>query len=262
MRILVTNDDGITSNGIAELASAAVDTGLDVVVAAPIDERSGSSAALVVVESADGKQTERIDLAAAPGTPAYAVHASPALVVLMACRGSFGDPPDLVLSGINHGPNTGQAVLHSGTVGAAFTAVAHGVPAIAFSHVGTAPDTWVTAGIVARHVVRWAIDREALPALVLNVNSPDCSPETLRGLRAAHLAKFGAAQAQVETPWRKQTVTVSPDTDPPELDSDDALLAADYATVTPVMAPCESITRLPGLLGTELLAMTAEYGRR
>lgn len=261
MRILVTNDDGITSTGIAELASAAVDTGLDVVVAAPLEERSGSSAALVVMDSPGGTQTERVELAAAPGTPAYGVHASPALIALMACRGSFGEPPDLVLSGINHGPNTGQAVLHSGTVGAAFTAVAHGVPAIAFSHVGSARDTWLTAGIVVRHVVRWAIDRDALPALVLNVNSPDCAPDALQGLRGAHLAKFGAAQAQVESPGRKHTVTVSPDTDPPELDSDDALLAANFATVTPVMAPCESVTRLPGLLGADLSAMTVEHGR-
>lgn len=256
MRILVTNDDGIEAEGISALARVAVETGMEVVVTAPTSERSGSGAALVAVESATGVVTDELSLPAAPQATAYGVHASPALIAVMAATGAFGARPDLVLSGINHGPNTGLAVLHSGTVGAAFTAVAHGVPAIAFSHAAAKPERWDTATIVARHVVRWAMARTLTP-LVLNVNIPDVPPDELRGIRSARLASFGAAQAQVELADHTETVTVSEAAGLQELDSDVALLEAGWATVTPVAAPCEIPAHLPGLLSDRLMVATA-----
>lgn len=256
MRILVTNDDGIEAEGISELARVASETGMEVVVTAPSAERSGSGAALAAVESATGVVTDAVGLPAAPQATAYGVHASPALITVMATTGAFGAAPDLVLSGINHGPNTGLAVLHSGTVGAAFTAVAHGVPAIAFSHASAKPGSWDTATLVARHVVRWALGR-TLPPLVLNVNIPDVPPAELRGIRSAHLASFGAAQAQVEIADHTETVTISEAAGQQELDSDAALLEAGWATVTPVAAPCEIPAELPGLLSDQLLVASA-----
>lgn len=255
MRILVTNDDGIEAEGISELARVASETGMEVVVSAPAAERSGSSAALVAVESPTGVVTDAVTLPAAPNAAAYGVHASPALITVMAATGAFGPRPDLVLSGINHGPNTGLMVLHSGTVGAAFTAVAHGVPAIAFSHAAARPGRWDTAAIVVRHVVQWALGQE-LPAVVLNVNIPDVSPPELRGIRSARLAAFGAAQAQVEIADRTQTVTVSEADEPQDFDSDVALLEAGWATVTPVAAPCEIPAELPGLLREQSMVAT------
>jgi len=256
MRILVTNDDGIEAKGISELARVACDTGMEVVVTAPSAERSGSGAALVAVESPTGVVTDSVGLPAAPQATAYGIHASPALITVMAATGAFGMKPDLVLSGINHGPNTGLAVLHSGTVGAAFTAVAHGIPAIAFSHASAQPRSWDTAAIVARHVVRWALAQPLAP-LVLNVNIPDVPPEELRGIRGARLASFGAAQAQVEVEDHTQTVTVSEPAGQHRPDSDAALLEAGWATVTAVAAPCEIPADLPGLLSEQLLVATA-----
>lgn len=255
MRILVTNDDGIMSEGIAELAGVAVHTGMEVVIAAPSAERSGTAAALLSVESDAGVMTDVVDIDTAPHTKAYSVHASPALIAMLASRGTFGAPPDLVLSGINHGPNTGSAVLHSGTVGAAFTAVAHGVPAIAFSFAPATPDSWATAVTVAEHVVRWATAQHArrgLQTLVLNVNIPDVPPERLQGLRSARLATFGAAQARVATPGHTETVTVSETDGHPDPESDAALLAAGWATVTAIRAPCEVPTHLSGLVGAAM----------
>lgn len=255
MRILVTNDDGITSDGIAELAGIAAHTGQEVVIAAPANERSGTAAALLSVESDAGVMTDAVDIPTAPHATAYSVHASPALIAILASRGTFGAPPDLVLSGINHGPNTGSAVLHSGTVGAAFTAVARGMPAIAFSFAPATPDSWATAEMVARHVVRWAMRQQArrsLPPLVLNVNIPDVPPDQLQGLRAAHLAVFGAAQARVATPGQTETITVSEADGHPDPESDAALLAAGWATVTAVRAPCEVRADLPGLTGAQV----------
>lgn len=118
MRALVTNDDGIGCAGLRALARVAVAAGLTVTVAAPDGERSGTSAAMSGL--ADGGRLLVADrtLDGLDGVRAVAVQASPAMIVLVGAQGAFGPPPDIVLAGINRGPNIGQAILHSGTVGA------------------------------------------------------------------------------------------------------------------------------------------------
>jgi 5'-nucleotidase len=125
MRVLVTNDDGIDSIGLRVLAGVAVEAGCEVVVAAPHTERSGSSAALTVLEE-HGRLGVHEHRLAGLDVRALGVEATPAFIAMVAARGAFGEPPDLVASGMNHGPNTGHAVLHSGTVGAALTAATFG----------------------------------------------------------------------------------------------------------------------------------------
>jgi 5'-nucleotidase len=133
MKILVTNDDGVGSPGLHALARALVDDGHEVVVVAPDREMSGSAAAIGQVHVDQGIDAERIDLPGLDGVPAYALAGPPGLCVLTARLGGFGDPPDLVVSGINPGCNTGRAVLHSGTVGAALTAANFGCRGLAVS---------------------------------------------------------------------------------------------------------------------------------
>jgi 5'-nucleotidase len=133
MKVLVTNDDGVGSAGLHALARALVDDGHDVVVVAPDREMSGSSAAIGQVHIEEGIDAERVDLPRLEGVPAYAVAGPPGLCVLTARLGGFGDPPELVVSGINPGCNTGRAVLHSGTVGAALTAANFGGRGLAVS---------------------------------------------------------------------------------------------------------------------------------
>src|SRR5687768_6804026 len=118
MRVLVTNDDGIDSPGILALARAALEVGLDVTVAAPSWDSSGASASLTAVERDGRFLLSKETLPGLDGVRAFGVEAAPAFIVRAAVRGAFGPEPDLVLSGVNHGPNTGHAVLHSGTVGA------------------------------------------------------------------------------------------------------------------------------------------------
>src|SRR3954468_1773427 len=130
MRLLVTNDDGIDAAGLALLAATTRRAGFDVIVAAPSWNSSGASASLTGVRT-DGRlefSSRQLD-----GVRAVAVEAAPAMIVWAAIAGVFGRPPDAVASGVNHGRNTGQAVLHSGTVGAAMTAAAHGLPSLALS---------------------------------------------------------------------------------------------------------------------------------
>jgi 5'-nucleotidase len=245
MRALITNDDGIDSEGLHILARVAVAAGLEVTVAAPDAERSGSGTALSALE-ADGRLlVEDRVLPGLPGVRAVAVQASPALIVFVAADGAFGPRPDLVLSGINQGPNTGRAVLHSGTVGAALTAQTHGIPALAVSLVSVKPTYWDTAATAAAQALDW-FARGADQPIVANVNVPDVPAEKLRGLRPARLARFGAVQASIGNPGDGFIpVTFSPPDQEPEPDSDLALVRQGWATVTALVGPCEG--QLPHL---------------
>jgi 5'-nucleotidase len=122
VRILVTNDDGVDAPGIKALAAALVADGHDVTVVAPSGDRSGSGAAIGKLFGTEPPEVVRHVWADLPGVPVHALDAPPATVVLGATLGAWGDPPDLVASGINPGANTGHLVIHSGTVGAALTA--------------------------------------------------------------------------------------------------------------------------------------------
>src|SRR5262249_13686636 len=133
VRILVTNDDGVDAPGILPLASALADDGHDVFVVAPSSDRSGSGAALGQFWGAQAPPVERVLWEARPDVPVPAIDAPPGTAVLAAVLGGFGERPDVVASGINPGANTGHLVVHSGTVGAALTAVGLEVPAIAVS---------------------------------------------------------------------------------------------------------------------------------
>ena len=237
LRALVTNDDGVSSDGLCWLASTAVDLGLDVVVAAPARDASGSSAALTAVQSDGRIVVEKQELPGLEGLPVYGVAAAPAFIALIATRGAFGAPPDVVLSGINLGANTGNAVLHSGTVGAAMTARVHGCRALAVSlAVGDGPH-WETAAAVARQALSWLLDVEH--PVVLNVNVPDVAEHELRGVRRATLAPFGTVQTTIaESGEGFVRLGVADVHREPEPGSDDALVAQQYATVTALNPLC------------------------
>ncbi|NMR19721.1 5'/3'-nucleotidase SurE [Cellulomonas fimi] len=239
MRVLVTNDDGIDSPGLAVLASAAVDAGCDVVVAAPARESSGASASLLGAEQ-DGRLI--VDEKDAPGLPpgvsgSFAVRAAPALIALVASHGGFGPKPDLVLSGVNRGGNTGHAVIHSGTVGAALSAMTHGIRGMAVSIADDDPRHWETAGVVVRPLLDWLLASEPLDRVV-NVNVPDRPAHQVRGVRQAPLASFGTVHARIrEVDHGNLVLTYSEVEVNREMDTDAGLLARGWATVTLLRAP-------------------------
>src|SRR5207302_8957593 len=100
MRVLITNDDGVGAPGLAALAVAMVGLGHDVVVAAPLDDRSGSGAAIGPVHTGEGVRVSRMSIAGVD-VPVHGIDGPPALAVMAARLGGFGAPPDLVVSGIN-----------------------------------------------------------------------------------------------------------------------------------------------------------------
>jgi 5'-nucleotidase len=242
-RVLITNDDGVASEGIRRLALVARELGLDVVVAAPQHESSGCSAGLTAVE-ADGRiVVDEHKLAGLDGVPVYGVAALPAFIALIGTRGAFGKAPDLILSGINRGPNTGHAILHSGTVGAALTAVSNGCPAMAVSLDVGDEWQWDTAAEVAATALPLLL--EAHGPVVLNVNVPPVPLDEIRGLRTARLASFGAVQTNISEVGEGYVGVSIEDIDADvEPGTDVALLAEGYATITPLQPVCESTLRL------------------
>lgn len=260
-KILVTNDDGIDSPGIRYLARAAAREGHEVVVAAPINESSGSSGALTAIEEHGKIILHKREMPGAKHIPAYAVAASPAYIVLLALREAFGEAPEMILSGINRGANAGSAVVHSGTVGATLTgsyAGLHGLavsldvlsPRVASSRSGgAAMDSinkeddekrhWSSAAELAVRLIPTLLHTPA--GTVFNLNVPDLHLDGIRGLRRAALAQFGQVQmsiAEAGEGFVRTAVQAADELLEPQTDL--AALAEHFAVVTPLRAPVEA----------------------
>ena len=235
MRVLVTNDDGVMAPGIAALARAVVrSTTHDVVVAAPHQDMTGFGAAIGSFHVDGSIDVKSVDLEGLAGTPCFSVTGPPALAVMAARLGGFGDPPDIILSGINPGPNTGRATLHSGTVGAVLTGANFGVSGIAVS-IGIGEEIhWDTAAQLAVDALEWLVD--APPKTVLNLNVPNLPMHELRGVRSARLAAFGTARAHlVESPTGALQLELREHGEKLPDDSDTALVRDGYASVTSIV---------------------------
>jgi 5'-nucleotidase len=176
VRVLLSNDDGVHAAGLQALAAAFGDD--EVWIVAPDREQSASSHAislhrpLRMVEV--GPRRFAVD-----GTPTDAVYMGLNLVLR-------GTPPEVVVSGINHGPNLGNDVLYSGTVAAAMEAALLGVNAVAVSLAGAPPhDFGEAARFAAALAHRIASSRPSAP-LLLNVNVP---PGPVKGYRFVRLGR-------------------------------------------------------------------------
>lgn len=250
MRILVTNDDGFAAPGLHALAAALRELSDDVLLVAPLEERSGSGAAIGAIHLSQRVLFQPVEISGLPGMQAYAVDGPPALAVLTAMRGGFGAPPDLVVSGINPGVNTGRAIVHSGTVGAALTAGNMGLPAIAVSiDLDGRPHQFATAAGIAVDAARWLVN--GCEPAVLNINVPNLPRHEIAGVRYARLAHFGTVRASfaaagegvLELEWSETGATIDPD-------SDQGLVARGFAAITP-LAGVTAATHL----GPDLLRM-------
>lgn len=230
-RVLVTNDEGVDSAGIAVLADAAAAYGLTVQIVAPCGNSRGSSASLTAVSDAGRISIERGHIGSLPRVEVLAVHSAPAFIVRAAFYGAFGPPPDLVLSGVNRGPNTGRAVLHSGTVGAALTAAVYGRRALAISADVGDPPTWEAAAAVAGRAIGWLLHTPDVT--VLNVNIPNREAGDLGGFVPATLAPVGTVQGNVVGVDGSSVPVTFEDLDPSELQGTDAgALSNGYVSVT------------------------------
>lgn len=234
-RILVTNDDGVRAPGIHVLTQALIHAGRDLVVAAPLDDRSGASASLMA-RYMDDILYEEVELERLEGVPVYGIDGPPALAVLASRLGAFGEGPDLIASGINPGANTGRAVLHSGTVGAALAGANFGLSGLAVSVVPGDPIQWETAAAMAVAALKWV---EAAPrGTVLNVNVPDLPLDQVKGVKVARLAPFGTVRAALINSGEGR-ISMELQASDQKLDDDtDTMIVLDgYVSVTSIVGP-------------------------
>ena len=176
--ILVCNDDGIDSEGIAALAGAMNGLG-EVHVVAPMDEQSAVGHAITVRDPVRAREWDFAEEAGA--TAAYAVSGTPADCVKLAVNQLLPRMPALVVSGINRGPNTAVNVIYSGTVSAATEASILGIDAAAFSLCGWSGGYYDVAARVAERVARQVLAKGLPEGILLNVNIPNCSFDELKG---------------------------------------------------------------------------------
>jgi 5'-nucleotidase len=178
MRILITNDDGIHSDGLDVCAEIAGALSQDVWVVAPEFDQSGVSHSLSLndplrLRSIEGRR--------------FAVKGTPTDCIIMGARHLMKDKePDLVLSGVNRGRNTGEDVIYSGTVAGAVEGTILGIPSFALSQAYRArtgtPPHWDTAIRFAPDIIKRVLAAGIPGDVLINVNFPDCRPSDVKGI--------------------------------------------------------------------------------
>ncbi|HWL92473.1 MAG TPA: 5'/3'-nucleotidase SurE [Phycisphaerae bacterium] len=179
MRILLTNDDGIYAPGILAMHGVLTDMG-PVDVVAPETVQSGGSHAITIRHPVLWRSIQVGDKFT--GT---SVEGTPGDCVKLAINALLGQRPDLVVSGINAGLNTGIHVLYSGTVAAAIEAAILGCPAIAVSFELYKDMEFDIAAGIARSVIDRIGQEGFVPGTVYNINIPELKPGLPRGVRVA-----------------------------------------------------------------------------
>ena len=175
MRILVVNDDGIFAKGIYHLTRAAAKLG-EVTVAAPRTQCSAMSHQITFGRKFLVRKESILE-----GIPAYSIDGTPADCVKIAVNHLMPEKPDLILSGINDGYNTGIDILYSGTVAAAMEGLIQGIPSMAFS-IGRKGDPAQMEALIP-DLIRDLLQKEIASNTIWNINFPPCTAEEVRGIR-------------------------------------------------------------------------------
>jgi 5'-nucleotidase len=250
MRILITNDDGIDSPGLHALVDA-LSGQHELIVVAPDGNRSGVSHAITTRHAVTIEH--RHDLA----VTAYACSGTPADCVFLACEELFPVRPQLVVSGINHGPNLADDVNYSGTVAAAIEGSLLGVPSIAVS-LGVDPDDlaadryWAAAATVTRDVVERAKNHLRDPAIYWNLNVPNIPLADQGHVAITHLGRKRIAGRMIgegeggerryfrawENPFANDAM---------RMPSDIAALQGGHPSLTPLLLDRTAFAAIPSL---------------
>src|ERR1700731_1043555 len=236
MRILITNDDGIHSEGLdicAEIASA---LSQDVWVIAPELDQSGVSHSLSLNDPLRLRAIE---------DRRFAVKGTPTDCVIMGARHLMKDhPPDLVLSGVNRGRNAGEDVIYSGTVAGAVEGTILGIPSLALSQAylshSNQPPHWDTAIRFAPDIIRRVLAKGIPHDVLININFPNCAPSEVKGIAVTTQGRRRQERLQVDARedgrgnayyW---IAYVRSRGQPPSDGTDLSALAADRIAVTPL----------------------------
>lgn len=183
-QILLTNDDGITAPGLRALRDALAPLAA-LTVFAPDHNWSAAGHTKTMHKPLRVNRVSMDD-----GREGYSTTGAPSDCVALALLGILPERPDLVVSGINHGPNLGHDVTYSGTVAGAMEAVIFGLPAVAVSLDTYEPADYTVAAQVAARVVGQVLARGLPPGVFLNVNVP-CLPDGCSGVEAVRITRLG-----------------------------------------------------------------------
>ncbi len=233
MKILLANDDGINAPGLRALCRGLKTIG-DVTVAAPEMEMSAVGHAITIAMPLRVREVKD------HGQPfGYAVNGTPADCVKIALLAIMKEPPDIVISGINHGANLATNIIYSGTVSAATEGTILGVPSIAFSLTthGKEPDF----GSAVKHAVaitKKVFEKGLQRGTLLNVNIPALPEKEIKGVRIcrqSHCVFRGAFEKRedlrgVDYYWQGGVM----DTKDPDPNVDIVLNEKGYITITPI----------------------------
>lgn len=182
MRILLTNDDGIYAIGLIELSKAVTCLG-EVQIVAPERSRSAIGHAITLHKPLRMDPHYHTEYS----VPAYASNGTPADCVMLGYYELFDKQIDLIISGINSGPNMGDDVTYSGTVSAAMEASVIGVPSIAISMGSFDSTHFEDAAKFISALAKMMLETEIPRKTLLNVNYPDLPLDKIKGVRLTRL---------------------------------------------------------------------------
>lgn len=241
MRILLSNDDGYQSPGLLILAEY-LQRIAEVQVVAPDRDRSGASNSLTLDRPIRAK-TMHNGFVSVEGTPTDCVH--------LAITGLLTYEPDMVVAGINPGPNLGDDVIYSGTVAAATEGRFLGLPALAISMASHNPQYWETGAQVAVELVQRLSKAGVAADITLNVNVPDRPYAQLLGMQATRLGHRHKAEPVIKQldPRGREVFWVGPAG--PEQDAgpgtDFYAISQGYVSITPLQVDLTRHTAIPHL---------------
>jgi len=179
MKILISNDDGYQAEGIKQLAKS-LSQDHNVIVVAPSENKSASSSSLTL-----NKPLKPIKI----DTNIYSIDATPSDCVHLALCGFLDEDIDLVVTGINFGPNLGDDVIYSGTVAGAIEGRFLGLPSVAISLASWEGVNFETAGIIANQLIGQITHAQLSHDTILNVNVPDVPLKDIQGFQTTRLGK-------------------------------------------------------------------------
>lgn len=243
-RILVSNDDGIDAPGLVALVEALTPLA-EVSVMAPQTEQSATSHALTLQHPLRVRTL---------GPRRWSVNGTPTDCVLLALEEFLPEPPDLVISGINEGPNMGEDVIYSGTVAAAMEGAILGVPSLAVSLASRQLLDFTLAASVAARIAARLLESSLHERFLINVNVPP--GDSIRGYRVTRLGTRVYHDVIIknrdprgreyywigggEPSWKDST------------ESDFAAVSEGYVSLTPLLTDLTDLDRLRFLEGLEL----------
>ncbi len=242
MKLLMSNDDGVSAPGLAALYHTLSREFDDITVVAPDRNCSGASNSLTLVNPLRVTTLDN-GFMAINGTPTDCVHIGISHLVK--------PTPALVITGINNGANMGDDVIYSGTVAAATEGRHLGLPAIAVSLVGKEENNYPTAAKVALTILK-QLATHPLPAdQILNINVPDVPLDELKGIKVTRLGRRHQADTMTcqTDPWGREIYWYGPMGKALDAaqDTDFYAVANGYASVTPLSIDMTAYQSMAGL---------------